>query len=125
MFAYMAGIRPDPRVGGFEHFVLAPEPDTRTAAQLPEGQRPIRHVKAHYVTRTGGKIESAWDAVDGGFRYAFTVPAGTSATVILPVADGRQTLSVNGIALHAEELGATVCEKEWQFEVKAGNYVIV
>jgi hypothetical protein len=77
------------------------------------------------VTRTGGRIESAWDAVDGGFRYAFTVPTGTSATVILPVADGRQTLSVNGIALRAEELGATVSETKWQFEVKAGNYVIV
>jgi hypothetical protein len=121
----MAGIRPDPRTGGFEHFVLAPEPDMRDAAQLPEGQTPIRHVKAHFITRTGGRIESAWDAMDGGFRYRFTVPAGCSATVILPVSGGRETLCVNGVELTANELGATCEGGSWQFEIGAGSYTMV
>ena len=125
MFAYMAGIRPNPRTGGFEHFVLAPEPDVRDAAQLPEGQTPIRHVKAHFITRTGGRIESAWDAMDGGFRYQFTVPAGTGATVILAVDPDREVLNVNGVELRAEELRATVESGTWRFEVGAGSYVIV
>jgi hypothetical protein len=119
----MAGIRPDPRVGGFEHFVLAPEPDMRTPEQLPDGQVPIRHVKAHYICK-GGRIESAWDAVDGGFRYVFSVPENTGATVILPVDAARDTLLVNGIALHADELGATREDGKWRFEVGAGEYTI-
>ncbi|MBQ8718959.1 MAG: family 78 glycoside hydrolase catalytic domain [Clostridia bacterium] len=124
MFGYMAGIRPDPRTGGFEHFVLAPEPDTRTPAQLPKGQTPIRHVKAHYDSRYG-RIESAWDAMDDGFRYCFTVPMGSSATVILSVADGRETLCVNGVELSADELCATVEGGRWHFEIGTGSYTIV
>ena len=124
MFAFMAGIRPDPRVGGFEHFVLAPAPDTRKPDEIPAGQTPIRRVKAHYDVR-GGRIESAWDYAGDTFRYSFTVPANTSATVIFPVCGSRETLNVNGIELCAAELGATVGEDAWSFEVNTGSYVVM
>ena len=123
MFAYMAGIRPDERTGGFEHFMLAPVPDTRTPEQLPDGQTPIRRVKAHYDTKTG-RIESAWEYVCDTFRYAFSVPAGTSATVVFPLSGERQTLLVNGIEMDADALGAVCSADAWRFEVGAGKYVI-
>ncbi len=124
MFAYMAGIRPDPYVGGFEHFLLAPVPDTRTAEQLPASQEPIRCVKAHYDTQNG-RIESSWSQQREGFRYAFTIPVGTRATLTLPVCGERETLTVNGEQRDARQLGATVSNGTWTFDLDAGSYVMV
>ena len=121
MFAYMAGIRPDAQNGGFAHFVLSPEPDTRTAEQLPAGQTSIRCVKAYYDTKYG-RIESAWAARDEGFCYKFTIPEGTSATVVLPV-DG-ETLTINGRACDAAALQAAVKDGKWTFALGAGSYTL-
>jgi alpha-L-rhamnosidase len=123
MFGSMAGIRPDPARPGFEHFILAPKPDNRTPAQIPEGQTPIRRVKAHYDT-TYGRIESAWEYADGVLQCRFTVPQSCSASVVFPVGADAERITLNGISLDAQTLGATREADGWHFEIGAGEYSI-
>jgi alpha-L-rhamnosidase len=73
MYRTMAGIREDPTEGGFRHFVLAPRPDPR-----------MGHCTARYRSPSG-EIESSWRyAADGKWTWRFTIPAGTTATVVVP-----------------------------------------
>ncbi len=97
MYAYMAGIQVDSEAPGFQHFVLAPELDTRTGADLPQGQENITQVQASYES-VYGTIRSAWDTgIDGiELQYKATVPANTSATVQLQVPDATKYVTVNG-----------------------------
>jgi hypothetical protein len=76
MYSAMAGIREDLARPGFRHFFLQPQPDPRVGS-----------VKASYDS-AAGLIESAWEyGADGAWTWRYTVPANTTATVILP--DGR------------------------------------
>ena len=76
MYSAMAGIREDLAVPGFRHFFLQPQPDKRVGS-----------VKASYNSASG-LIESAWEyGADGKWKWTYTIPANTTATVILP--DGR------------------------------------
>ena len=76
MYSAMAGIREDLANPGFRHFFLQPQPDKRVGS-----------VKASYNSASG-LIESAWEyGADGKWKWTYTVPANTTATVILP--DGR------------------------------------
>ena len=69
------GIERDEAHPGFRHFILRPEPD-------PTGQ--MTFARGHLDTRFG-RIESAWERnKDGNVHYEFTIPQGTSATLILP-----------------------------------------
>jgi len=72
MFRTMAGIRPG-KEAGYRHFTLAPKPDKR-----------IGSCKASYRTKYG-TVKSEWRYVDGGkLEWSFTVPPGTTATVVPP-----------------------------------------
>ena len=76
MYSTMAGIREDLARPGFRHFFLQPRPDRRVGA-----------VRASYDSASG-RIESAWEyGADGKWRWTYTVPPNTAATVVLP--DGR------------------------------------
>lgn len=69
------GIERDESRPGFQHFILRPEPD-------PTGQ--MTFARGHLDTRFG-RIESSWQAdSNGNIHYEFTVPRGTTATLILP-----------------------------------------
>ena len=70
------GIERDEDSPGYTHFVLRPEPD-------PTGQ--MTYARGHLDTRHG-RIESSWQIYkeDGSVRYEFTIPEGTSATLMLP-----------------------------------------
>ena len=73
MYSAMAGILPDPEKSGYKHFVLKPQPDPR-----------VPSVKAAFDSPYG-VIESAWEyGADGAWRWSYTIPANTTATVILP-----------------------------------------
>ena len=77
MYRTMAGIRPG-NEAGYRHFTLAPKPDKR-----------IGSCKASYRTKYG-TVKSEWRYVDGGkLEWSFTVPPGTTATVVPP--DGEPT----------------------------------
>ena len=69
------GIERDEATPGFRHFILRPEPD-------PTGQ--MTFARGHLDTRFG-RIESSWQLDQNGIvHYEFTVPQGTTATLILP-----------------------------------------
>lgn len=68
------GIRRDESCPGFKHFFIKPEVD-------PTGN--LSYAKGHYDSMYG-RIESQWKVVDDGVIYCFTIPANTSATVMIP-----------------------------------------
>lgn len=72
MYRNILGINPDESNPGFKHFILRPKPG--------EG---LEWVRGSYNSIIG-KIESAWEIRDGQCIYTFTVPANSTATVILP-----------------------------------------
>ena len=123
MYAAMAGIAVDPDVPGFQHFVLSPRPDTRKGSEMPDGQKPITYVKAHYDS-VAGRIESAWDFREGLFTYSFTIPAGTSARVEFPLLNGRDHVVINHQKLELEALCGKKVDGKAIFELGAGTYVM-
>ncbi|MDR2041287.1 MAG: glycoside hydrolase family 78 protein [Tannerella sp.] len=99
MYRYMAGIEADENAPGFKHFILQPAIDTRP---VPDSER-ITMVDAEFGS-CYGKIKSKWERLPNGtYRFSFTVPANTTATLYLPQTDRLPT----GKAL----------------ELEAGNYV--
>ena len=67
-----AGIAADPEKPGFRNIIMAPKPDRR-----------LGYVKAEYRSRAG-LVKSAWRYEGSRWIWDFTVPAGATATVILP-----------------------------------------
>lgn len=76
MYNYSLGIKRDETSPGFKHFILQPEVDATGHLTSAQG----------YYDSMYGRIESRWECKDGATVYAFTIPANTSATVILPAA---------------------------------------
>jgi len=73
MYRTMAGIRPNPQDGGFDDFVLQPQPDARIRTVEADYRTPkgVIHVRSHYGD-------------DGKWTYDYKWPSGTAATLILP-----------------------------------------
>ena len=114
MYGYMAGIMYDIENPGFKHIILQPSPD-----------RSLSSVDCSYDSAYG-IIKSSWRYEDGSFIYDATVPANTTATISVPVEEGKQ-LTVNG--KKAEEVtsadGLTYVEtKDGKavFEAVAGTF---
>jgi alpha-L-rhamnosidase len=72
LYQVVAGIELDANTTGYGRFLLAPKPG---------GQ--LTSAKAHLDT-LHGRIESDWKLEDGEFKWNFTVPANTSASVVTP-----------------------------------------
>ncbi len=96
MFRHMLGIGFDEQQPGFSHILLQPQPDRRET--LPDGQERITWARGHHQSRYGD-IRSAWQVVgDGGtLLYECSVPANTTATLRLPVADAQTVVTEGGI----------------------------
>ena len=74
------GIERDEQQPGFKHFYLRPVAD-------PTGQ--MTYARGHYDSPYG-RIESGWERkANGEVEYTFTIPQGTTATVILPGKEPR------------------------------------
>lgn len=122
MFRHMAGIAPDEENVGFKHFILRPNPDTRK--MLRYSQQRIVSVDAEFWS-TYGPIKAAWLCEGGSeLAYSVTVPANTTATLYMPVADGlelmengRPVSSADDIQLVSIENGMAVCN------LGSGSYV--
>lgn len=82
----VAGIKMDEASSGFKHFYLKP---------IPGGS--LTHAAATHESPYG-KIASAWKWENSVFVYDVTVPANTTATVILP--DGSAPLKVGSGEYH-------------------------
>lgn len=83
LYKGLAGIKPDAAKPGFKNVLLEPH--------FAEG---LDHFEA---THNGpyGKISSSWTKKDGTVEYAVTIPANSTATVHLPLLQGRQA-QLNG-----------------------------
>ena len=115
MYNYSLGIRRDEAQPGFKHFYLQPEID-------PTGG--ITHAGGYYDSMYG-KIGSYWrhDKESGITDYTFTVPANTTATLLLPASSknqinesGKSLKKSTGIQYIGVENG---CQK---MELQSGNY---
>ena len=97
MYKYMLGIDNDEADPGFRHIILRPTPDTRTGDDLPEGQETVKWVRGSYKS-VSGLISASWSMEDDFFNYEVSVPAGTYATLYLPVFDDNvKTVNINGV----------------------------
>lgn len=72
MMTYCLGIERDEAHPAYKHFFLQPRPGGS-----------LEYAKGHYDTMYG-RIESAWRKTKDGYSYECTVPANTSATLLLP-----------------------------------------
>lgn len=73
MYNYSLGIERDEDYPGFKHFILQPEPD-------PTGQ--MTFAKGYYDSMYG-RIKSEWKMIGNNCCFKFTVPANTTATLLL------------------------------------------
>ena len=88
MFRHMAGICPDEENAGFRHFILRPNPDTRKVLRYQ--QKRITSVDADFRS-IYGPVKAAWQCEGGAdMTYDVTIPANTTATLYMPIADGYE-----------------------------------
>jgi alpha-L-rhamnosidase len=107
----LAGINPDPAAPAFKHFIIKPN--------LVGG---LTSAEASYDS-VRGRIVSDWKAKDGRLELTVTIPANTTATVYVPVADSASIKEGGKPAADAE--GARflrVEEGRSLFEVGSGTY---
>lgn len=71
LYEKAAGIRIDEKNPAFEHIIFAPVTDER-----------LDYVKASIESRNG-EVKASWKRENGVVSYEFTVPAGSTATVML------------------------------------------
>ena len=122
MFHHMAGIVPDEAHAGFKHFFLQPYPDTRST--LRYSQQRITDVDADFASDYG-LIKAEWQC-DGTkeMTYRVTVPANTTATLRLPIADGLYVYESGEVADEAEGVEYTgTADGYATFEVGSGSYL--
>ena len=122
MFSVMAGIDVDERQPGYKHVILHPEPDFRTV--LPAGQERITWVDASYRSAYGD-IKSSWKMETGGsVVYKFTLPANTSATLVLPLHTADCTVTEGGVPLSRAEgvSGVSTGDGKVRMELQSGTY---
>lgn len=72
LYEVAAGIQYDPDVPGYQHFYLQPQPGGG-----------LTHASATYDS-IRGTIKSSWQQKEEGTLYEFTIPANTTASVVLP-----------------------------------------
>lgn len=113
MFRYMAGIETDPDRPGFRHAIVRPQPGGR-----------LTEVKAEYES-LHGVVSTDWKlSPDGAFRLAVRVPAGATATVVVPGSGARVDGEPADAA--ASPTGWTLAgqtETAATFEIGSGEYV--
>lgn len=125
MYNYSLGIRRDEKLPGFKHFFLQPEVE-------PTGG--LTHAEGFYDSMYG-RIESSWryeqDGASSSVVYTFTVPANTTATLMLPAASkslitesGKPLQKCLGIQWLSGDKGMQKMELQagsYCFKVKAGK----
>ena len=122
MYRYMAGINADEAKPGFKHIILSPEPDFRKTR--PAGQERITSVNATYNSYYGD-IKSTWKVIDEeNMAYEMTIPANTTATVILPLFTEADEIVEGTIPVAEAEgiISSSVQGNKIIMEVVSGTY---
>lgn len=110
MYAYMAGIRPDPENAGFdESFILSP---------MPDSQKRITSVKASYRG-----IISDWHYEEDRFVWHCVIPDG-SARVEFPLLSLQKTIEINDIVFTEKELCGEIVDGKMVFRLSTGEYIV-
>ena len=110
-YRWLAGIRPDPEYPGFKKFILGPS--------TPEG---LKFVNCTYYSPFG-KIVSNWKKVQPGtVQYEITIPAKSSADIILPISQSQKiTIKSNDRNFNSEKIKRL---QTGNFELGEGEYLI-
>src|SRR5665647_2316492 len=87
LFKFLGGIRTDPAYPGFQKFIIAPQ-------FIPDLNWVTTETHSLY-----GKIVSSWKRENGSISFHVSIPANTSAELLLPVS------SENGITADGKNLG--------------------
>jgi len=113
----LAGI--DTIGAGYRQILIRPR--VPTAGSNPD-QKPIDAVNAHYDS-IHGRIASAWQREAGKFVLEVTIPANTTARIVLPAATAERT-SESGVALAPGNgiRSVAVAGQDLAVEVGAGRY---
>jgi alpha-L-rhamnosidase len=109
LYQYVAGINIDPDHPGYKHVLLAPHPGGG-----------LQNASAEILTLYG-KVCSSWKFENEDFVYEVTIPANSSATVILPFAQARQ-VKQNGNSLAT---GFNQLNNNLQLNLGSGKYRFV
>ena len=111
LFAWVAGIQPDPAAFGFDRIVFRPQP----VGDLTWAKARVRTVR--------GEVRSEWRFDGHRFVLDVTVPANTSATVYIPGTDpaavregGGPAASAEGVSFRGVEAGSCL------YKVASGRY---
>ena len=104
-YEYICGIQPDAEINAYKHFHLRPQPGGG-----------LEHARATYNS-IHGEIESSWEVTESGMKYAFTIPANTTASVRL-----EQVGSISNVDVvdNLSQDGGTVT-----FDLAGGRYEFV
>lgn len=105
MMSHSAGIERDENKPGYKHIILQPQTDER-----------LDYVKAGFESMYG-MIESSWEKQGKTVVYKITVPANTTATIILPTAKSAKVMK--------GQAGITSQDQEpdtQRYKVVAGSY---
>jgi len=107
----LAGIAPDPAAPGFKHFLVSPH----VVGDLTSAGAEYDSIR--------GRIASQWRLAEGVFTLDLIVPANTTATVTLPIADpetvkegGKPAARAPGVLSLRRESGRSL------MEVQSGVY---
>ena len=113
MYNYSLGIRRDEMSPGFKHFILQPEVDPTGHLDKAEG----------YYDSMYGRIKSRWEKKEGATEYCFTIPANTSATVILSTkALGNVRIDGRSVNKRKTQAAYNVETGQLKMELVAGKY---
>lgn len=112
LFQYVAGIDVNAERPGFRHILIHPHPGPG-----------LEFARAEFQSMYG-PIRSSWQREGNGLTVQVTIPANTTATIVLPIPADKQTLyegdvpavKAPGVTFQREEQGNRL------FKVGSGNY---
>ncbi len=112
LYHYVAGLDLDVQKPGYKHIIFHPHPGGN-----------LTHASAEFKSLYG-LITSSWKIDQSQFNYEVTVPANTTASVILPIA-AFESLMVNGLPVSgAKNVKAFRDTENTKVEIGSGKYLL-
>ena len=79
IYSHILGIQSDPDAPGYKHIIISPSPGGN-----------LTYAKGCYLS-SYGPISVSWEQVEDGYQLHVSIPANTTATVILPASGDAQS----------------------------------
>ncbi|MGC4234706.1 MAG: glycoside hydrolase family 78 protein [Niabella sp.] len=108
MYKTISGIKPDATTPGYKYFIIEPQP----GGKLTTANATLETLY--------GKISSKWVIEDGIFKLEVSIPANTSATIVLPKAADRE-VTESGQPLAVLSLGKTIKKQNGTISIELGS----